>query len=143
MHNSFNIKYIIISFIKNIQKDGSKELCELIFKNMLSILKKKVKRKPLAFFKETVDKSRPFCEIKSVRISGTNYKVPIEINPLRQKVLALKWIVSNSSKKINICLTDSLVNEFVDTYHLSSATIKMRDDLHKIAESNRIYTQSR
>jgi len=113
MYNSFNIKHVIISFVKNIQRDGYKELCELTFRNMLSILKKKLKKKPLVFFKEVIDRSRPFCEIKSVRISGTNYKVPIEIKPLRQKVLALKWLVSNSSRKVNIPLTDSLVKEFV------------------------------
>lgn len=143
MYNSFNIKHVIISFVKNIQRDGYKELCELTFRNMLSILKKKLKKKPLVFFKEVINRSRPFCEIKSVRISGTNYKVPIEIKPLRQKVLALKWLVSNSSRKVNIPLTDSLVKEFVDTHYLTSATIKMCDELHKTAESNKIYTQFR
>lgn len=143
MHNSFNFKYIIISFIKTLQKNGSKEPSELIFKNMLSILKKESKKEPLIFFKEVVNKSKPFCEIKSIRISGSNYKVPVEIKSGRQKILALKWIILNSCRKLGLPLSQSLAKEFIDTYNLASKTIKMCDDFHKTAESNKIYMQFR
>ena len=133
----------MISFIKTIQKHGSKESSELIFKNMLCLLKKKSKKEPLIFFKEVINKSKPFCEVKSIRISGTNYKVPIEIKSGRQKILALKWIILNSSKKLELPLSNSLAKEFIDTYNLTSKTIKMCDDFHKIAESNKIYIQFR
>ncbi len=143
MYNSFNFKYTMVSFVRTLQKNGSKESSELIFKSMLSILKKKSKKEPLVFFKEVINKSKPFCEVKSIRISGTNYKVPIEIKSGRQKILALKWIISNSSKKLDIPLSQSLAKEFIDTYNLTSKTIKMCDDFHKIAESNKIYMQFR
>ncbi len=143
MYNFFNFKYIMVSFVRTLQKNGSKESSELIFKSMLSILKKKSKKEPLVFFKEVINKSKPFCEVKSIRISGTNYKVPIEIKSGRQKILALKWIISNSSKKLDIPLSQSLAKEFIDTYNLTSKTIKMCDDFHKIAESNKIYMQFR
>jgi small subunit ribosomal protein S7 len=133
----------MVSFVRTLQKNGSKESSELIFKSMLSILKKKSKKEPLVFFKEVINKSKPFCEVKSIRISGTNYKVPIEIKSGRQKILALKWIISNSSKKLDIPLSQSLAKEFIDTYNLTSKTIKMCDDFHKIAESNKIYMQFR
>ncbi len=143
MYNFFNFKYIMVSFVRTLQKNGSKESSELIFKSMLSILKKKSKKEPLVFFKEVINKSKPFCEVKSIRISGTNYKVPIEIKSGRQKILALKWIISNSSKKLDIPLSQSLAKEFIDTYNLTSKTRKMCDDFHKIAESNKIYMQFR
>ena len=143
MYNFFNFKYIMVSFVRTLQKNGSKESSELIFKSMLSILKKKSKKEPLVFFKEVINRSKPFCEIKSIRISGTNYKVPIEIKSGRQKILALKWIISNSSKKLDVPLSQSLAKEFIDTYNLTSKTIKMCDDFHKIAESNKIYMQFR
>jgi small subunit ribosomal protein S7 len=133
----------MVSFVRTLQKNGSKESSELIFKSMLSILKKKSKKEPLVFFKEVINRSKPFCEIKSIRISGTNYKVPIEIKSGRQKILALKWIISNSSKKLDVPLSQSLAKEFIDTYNLTSKTIKMCDDFHKIAESNKIYMQFR
>jgi len=143
MYNFFNFKYIMVSFVRTLQKNGSKESSELIFKSMLSILKKKSKKEPLVFFKEVINRSKPFCEVKSIRISGTNYKVPIEIKSGRQKILALKWIISNSSKKLDVPLSQSLAKEFIDTYNLTSKTIKMCDDFHKIAESNKIYMQFR
>jgi small subunit ribosomal protein S7 len=133
----------MISFVRTLQKNGCKESSELIFKNMLSILKKKSKKEPLIFFKEVINKSKPFCEVKSIRISGTNYKVPVEIKSARQKILALKWIMLNSSKKLELPLSQSLAKEFIDTYNLTSKTIKMCDDFHKIAESNKIYMQFR
>ncbi len=108
MYNSFNFKYTMVSFVRTLQKNGSKESSELIFKSMLSALKKKSKKEPLVFFKEVINKSKPFCEVKSIRISGTNYKVPVEIKLGRQRILALKWIISNSSKKLDIPLSNSL-----------------------------------
>ncbi len=143
MYNSFNFKYTMVSFVRTLQKNGSKESSELIFKSMLSALKKKSKKEPLVFFKEVINKSKPFCEVKSIRISGTNYKVPVEIKLGRQRILALKWIISNSSKKLDIPLSNSLTKEFIDTYNLTSKTIKMCDDFHRIAESNKIYMQFR
>jgi len=133
----------MVSFVRTLQKNGSKESSELIFKSMLSALKKKSKKEPLVFFKEVINKSKPFCEVKSIRISGTNYKVPVEIKLGRQRILALKWIISNSSKKLDIPLSNSLTKEFIDTYNLTSKTIKMCDDFHRIAESNKIYMQFR
>ena len=143
MYNFFNFKYVMVSFVRTLQKNGSKESSELIFKNMLSILKKNSKKEPLVFFKEVINRSKPFCEVKSIKISGTNYKVPVEIKSGRQKILALKWIILNSSKKLELPLSNSLAKEFIDTYNLTSKTIKMCDDFHKIAESNKIYMQFR
>ena len=143
MYNFFNFKYVMSSFVRTLQKNGSKESSELIFKTMLSILKKNSRKEPLVFFKEVINKSKPFCEVKSIRISGTNYKVPVEIKSGRQKILALKWLVLNSSRKLELPLSSSLAKEFIDTNNLTSKTIKMCDDFHKIAESNKIYMQFR
>jgi small subunit ribosomal protein S7 len=126
-----------------LQKNGSKETSELIFKTVLSIVKKKSKKEPFIFFKEVIDKSKPFCEVKSIRISGTNYKVPVEIKSGRQRILAFKWIMLNSFKKLDLPLSQSLAKELIDTYNLTSKTIKMCDDFHKTAESNKIYMQFR
>ena len=137
-------KHILTSFIKILQKKGSKESSELIFKNVLSIIKKNTYKNPLFILKSALDKSKPFCEVKSIRISGSNYKVPIEIKPERQKTLVIKWIILNSLKKNDLGgLSFSLAKEIIDTFNLTSKTIKMCDDFHKVAESNKIYIQFR
>nr|YP_009476743.1 ribosomal protein S7 [Cryptomonas curvata]AVM81236.1 ribosomal protein S7 [Cryptomonas curvata] len=141
--NINDFKYIITSFIKILQKSYSKESSELIFRDTLSFLKKNTKKEPLSLFKDALDKSKPFCEVKSIRISGTNYKVPVEINLYRQKTLVFKWIVLNSVKRPDICMSTNLAKEILDTCDLNSKTIKMCDDFHKIAESNKVYIQSR
>jgi len=143
MYNFFNFKYNIALFVRTLQKNGSKETSELIFKTVLSIVKKKSKKEPFIFFKEVIDKSKPFCEVKSIRISGTNYKVPVEIKSGRQRILAFKWIMLNSFKKLDLPLSESIAKELIDTYNLTSKTIKMCDDFHKTAESNKIYMQFR
>jgi len=96
---------MLTSFVKVLQKTYSKESSELILKDTFSFLKKNAKKEPLYFFKDALNKSKPFCEVKSIRISGTNYKVPVEIDSDRQRTLVFKWIVSNSIKDlISVCL---------------------------------------
>nr|YP_010577911.1 ribosomal protein S7 [Cryptomonas pyrenoidifera]UZP15131.1 ribosomal protein S7 [Cryptomonas pyrenoidifera] len=141
--NNNYFKYIITSFIKVLQKTYSKESSEIILKNSFSYLKKSTKKEPLYIFKDAFNKSKPFCEVKSIRISGTNYKVPVEVDSYRQKTLVFKWIISNSIKRSDFCLSINLAKEILDTCDLNSKTIKMCDDFHKIAESNKVYIQSR
>jgi small subunit ribosomal protein S7 len=139
----YNNKYILISFIKILQKNGKKELSELTLKNTFSVLKKLNKLNPLFIFKEAVYRSKPFCEVKSIRISGTNYKVPVEIKLKRQISLVFKWLIINALNKSDLPLPLNLAKELIDTYNLNSKTIKMCDDFHKMAESNKIYVQFR
>ena len=139
----YNNKYILISFIKTLQKSGRKELSELTLKNTFSILKKLNKLNPLLIFKEVIYRSKPFCEVKSIRISGTNYKVPVEIKLKRQISLVFKWLIMNALNKSDLSFTLNLAKELIDTYNLNSKTIKMCDDFHKMAESNKIYVQFR
>ena len=114
-NNKNYLKYILTSFIKVLLKSYSKESSELILKNTLSFLKKNVKENPIYFFKDALDKSRPFCEVKSIRISGTNYKVPIEIDVDRQRTLVFRWMILNSLKRSEYSLSINLAKEILDT----------------------------
>ncbi len=138
-----HFKYLLTSFVKVLQKTYSKESSELILKDTFTFLKKNAKKEPLYLFKDALNKSKPFCEVKSIRISGTNYKVPVEIDSDRQRILVFKWIVFNSIKRSDFCLSINLGKEILDTCDLNSKTIKMCDDFHKVAESNKVYIQSR
>jgi small subunit ribosomal protein S7 len=143
MYNYITYKNILSSFIKVLQKNGIKESSELVLKDVFSIIKKTTKKSPFILFRDALEKAKPFCEIKSIRISGTNYKVPVEIKPERQKTLVFKWIILNTLKKSDLTLRINLAKEFIDTANLVSKTIKMCDDFHKTAESNKIYIQFR
>lgn len=136
-------KPTIIIFIRVLQKTYAKESSEIIFKDMLSILKKMTKKEPLSVFKDAIDRSKPFCEVKSIRISGTNYKIPVQINSDRQRKLVFKWIITSSIKRSELSLSLNLAKEFIETCDSTSKTIKICDDFHKVAESNKVYIQSR
>ena len=88
-------KYTLISFVKILQKKGLKELAELTIKESLSILKKDIKKHPLIIFVLSLTKLKPFCQIKSIKISGNIYKIPVEITKNKQQTIILKWIIFN------------------------------------------------
>lgn len=137
-------KNIIISFIRIIQKNGIKELSELIVYNVFRLIKRLNKKCPFIYFVDSYNKAKPYSEIKQIQISGVNYKVPIEIKPKRQKNLTLRWIITNALKENNDKNIDvSLMKEILNTCNFTSKTIKQRNDFHRIAESNKIYIQYR
>lgn len=138
--NALNYKYIVLSLIKHIQRNGLKERLELNLKKSLAIIKKNLNKEPLFILNRALENCKPFCEIKSVRISGSNYKVPVEISVKRQKTLVCRWILANTlSRSKTTELAANLANEIIDTYNYSSKTIKLCEDFHKVAESNKMY----
>ena len=136
-------KNIVSLFIKVIQKKGNKELNEKMLKNVFSYIKKVNKKNPLFVFLNALERSKPFCEIKSLKISGSNYKIPVEIKSERQKTLVLKWVFLNSLKRSDFLFKTNLSKEIIDTFNVISKTIKTCDEFHKMAESNKVFIQFR
>lgn len=134
-------KEIIVSFIKVIQKNGLKELSELIIKKTFCLMKKMTNEYPYLTFNNSFSKARVYFEVRSVKVAGINYKVPVEVRFKRQRSLVLKWFLLNAHKR-KVCSL-ALATEIVNTYNLTSNTIKLCNDFHKIAELNRIYIQYR
>merc|ERR1712100_670834 len=108
-----------------------------------SKIKKIKKTNPINILSSSVEIVKPFCEIKRLKIGGSNYKVPTEVNPVRQRVLAIMFLVTNSIKRNEKCASKSIALEVFDTISLSSQSIKNCDDVHKIAEANKVYIQYR
>lgn len=136
-------KNIVSLFIKVIQKKGNKEPNEKMLKNVFSYIKKVNKKNPLFVFLNALERSKPFCEIKSLKISGSNYKIPVEIKSERQKTLVLKWVFLNSLKRSDFLFKTNLSKEIIDTFNVISKTIKTCDEFHKMAESNKVFIQFR
>ena len=135
--------FIVLNFLKFYLANGNKEVSENIMKHSLAILKKIKKKNPISVISSSVEIVKPFCEIKSLKIGGSNYKVPTEIHPVRQRVLAIKFIVSNSNNRNEKFASYRIAMEIFDTFSLSSQSIKKCDDVHKIAEANKVYIQYR
>lgn len=136
-------KNIIVSFIKVFQKNGFKEFSEKIVKKIFCHIKVASKRHPFVLFMRSLENVKFYSEMKSVKISGINYKIPIEIKPKRQKSLIYKLIIINVFEKKDFNVDVNLIKEILDTSNSLSATIKLSDNLHKIAELNKIYIQYR
>jgi small subunit ribosomal protein S7 len=143
MTSYLSYKHIIFSFIKILQKKGQKDLSEITLRHSLCLIKKNVRTKPFLVITKALKKIKPFCQIKSIKISGTNYRLPIEIKPEKQKSIALKWLLSTCFKNSSFLLSNNLHKEFINIINCSSKTIKFSDDFHKIAEANKIYINYR
>jgi len=135
--------FIVLNFLKFYLTNGNKEISENIFRHSFSLLKKIKKTNPVNIISSSVELIKPFCEIKSLKIGGSNYKVPTEVHPIRQRALAIKFLVLNSLKRNEKSAPRSIAMEIFDTFSLSSQSIKNCDDIHKIAEVNKVYIQYR
>lgn len=134
---------ILINTINILTKNGDKEIAKHTLKKSLAFIKKSSKRQPKTSFTDALRLIYPFCEVRSLRIAGTIYKVPTEIGVNRQKMLAIRFLIENSKKRSERTLWKKVSLEIMDTLTLSSRSIKACDEFHKIAESNKIFIQYR
>ena len=135
--------FLILNFLKFYLMNGNKNISENLIRQSFSKIKKIKKTNPISIFCSSIEIVKPFCEIKKLKIGGSNYKVPTEIHPMRQRVLAIKFLVSNSIKRNEKSASQRIAMEILDTFSLSSQSIKNCDDVHKIAEANKVYIQYR
>lgn len=97
----------------------------------------------LSVFKAAIENVKPVLEVKSRRVGGSNYQVPVEVRPERREALALRWIIDFARKRSGRSMTDRLANELIDASQQRGATIKRRDDVHKMAEANKAFAHYR
>jgi small subunit ribosomal protein S7 len=130
-------------FIKAIMKDGKKSLAEAILYRAFDIIEKKVGEPPLKVFETAVENSRPVIEVKSRRVGGSTYQVPTEIRPSRRTALSIRWIIGFARKRAEKSMAEKLAGEFMDAANNRGATIKKREDTHKMAEANKAFAHYR
>ncbi len=131
---------ILAKFINKIMYDGEKNVArKLIYAALDKFAKKINSENPLEAFETALENARPSLEVKSRRIGGATYQVPIEIAPQRSFALAMRWIIDNSRKKSGKSMEDGLMMELYDCYNHQGATIKKKDDTHRMAEANRAF----
>ncbi|MEW5691940.1 MAG: 30S ribosomal protein S7 [Candidatus Hydrogenedentota bacterium] len=134
---------IVEKFINKLMESGKKSIAEYIFYQALDIIGKK-EDKPMDLFRKAIDNVKPELEVKSRRVGGANYQVPVEVPADRQNSLAIKWIVlSARERKDGKSMEEKLAREILDAAHNQGASIKKREDTHKMAEANRAFAHYR
>lgn len=137
------VKYILLGLISKIQVNGNKEVVEIKLKRSFSIIKKITKDNPIGISFNAFKQIKPFCEIKSLKIGGKVYRIPIEIKSFKQRILATKWLVDCVIERSELCVEKKLSKELIETYKLSSKSLTLCENLHKTGESNKVYMQYR
>jgi len=134
---------ILSKFINFVMYDGKKSAAEKLIYTALKQINNKTKEDPIKIFNEAINNIRPNLEVRSRRVGGATYQIPVEVKTNRSQTLALKWLLQASRKRKNKTMSDKLFNELMDAYQKKGAAIKKREDTHKMAESNKAFAHYR
>ncbi|NOR45856.1 MAG: 30S ribosomal protein S7 [Candidatus Delongbacteria bacterium] len=135
---------VIAKFINNMMKCGKKSISENNFYTAMEIIEQKEKgKKGNEVFRQAVENVKPVLEVKSRRIGGSNVQVPIEIRSERKEALALRWIITNSRKRGGKSMAIKLADEFMAASKNEGASVKKKEDMHKMAEANKAFAHFR
>lgn len=132
---------LVTRFINNLMVDGKKSIGSRIFYDAVEkVASKRKEDNPLELFKKVVDSAKPVVEVRSKRVGGANYQVPIEVKPDRAIALAFRWILKHSRSRKEKSMSDRLAAEFDDILNNTGTTMKKRDEVHRMAEANKAFS---
>ena len=134
---------IVSKFINSIMKDGEKAVAARICYGAFDLIKEKTGNDPLKVFKTALENVKPSLEVKSRRVGGATYQVPIDVRPQRRLALAFRWIISFSQKRGERTMREKLAGELMDAANKTGSTIKKREDTHKMADANKAFAHYR
>ena len=134
---------IIPKLINSIMYDGKKMVAEKIVYEAIEKLKTKTKDEPINIFNEAINNIRPTVEVRSRRVGGATYQVPVEVKAKRAQALAIRWLIDASRKRKDKHMSDKIFNEIFDAYEKKGSAVKKREDVHKMAESNKAFAHFR
>ncbi len=130
-------------FINTVMKDGKKSLAENIIYEAFEIIAKKTDEPPIEVFNQAVENVKPLIKVVSRRIGGSNYQVPTEVTPKNAQALAFRWIISFARKRAEKTMVERLAGELLSAYNKEGASIRRREDVHKMAEANKAFAHFR
>ena len=134
---------LVAKFIKSIMRDGKKSTAEKILYGAFDIIEDKTKESPVKLFEQAVDNVRPQIEVKSRRVGGSTYQVPTEVRPSRRTALGIRWIISFARKRAEKGMASKLAGELMDAAGNRGASVKKREDTHKMADANKAFAHFR
>ena len=135
---------LVTKFINCVMTDGKRSTAEHILYRSFDIIKEKTGDDPLKVFKKAIDNVKPSLEVKSRRVGGSNYQVPVEVNPNRRLSLSIRWIAGYAIERGDgKTMQEKLANEFMDAANLRGGAVKKREDTHRMAEANKAFAHYR
>ena len=134
---------IIPKLINSLMYDGKKTIAEKIVYDAIEKIKTKSKDEPLNVFNDAINNIRPTVEVRSRRVGGATYQVPVEVKSKRAQALAIRWLIDSARKRKDKHMSDKIFNELYDAYEKKGAAVKKKEDVHKMAESNKAFAHFR
>ncbi len=134
---------VVTKFVNSLMYHGKKSVAESILYGAFDLIAQRTKQDPLKVFHEALNKVKPFVEVKSRRVGGATYQVPVEVRPARAQSVAIRWIIESARNRSEKTMTEKLAREMEDAYAERGAAIKKREETHKMAEANKAFSHYR
>ncbi len=134
---------VLTKFINKVMLDGKKSTAEKIIYSALDVISAKGEKSGIDTFNEAIENVKPIIEVKSRRVGGATYQVPVEVRPVRQQSLAIRWIVDAARKRNERTMAERLANEFMDAAGEKGSAFKKKEDTYKMAEANKAFAHYR
>jgi len=134
---------LVTRFINKIMQRGKKGLAERILYDALNTIQERTGRNPLEVFEQAIANATPVLEVKPRRVGGATYQVPVQIESQRRLSLAIRWLLASAKSRPGKTMSEKLANELLDAFNGTGATIKRREDTHRMAEANRAFSHFR
>ena len=134
---------LVEKFICSMMWDGKKSTAQRVFYGAMDQVAKKTNDEALKIFKKAVENVKPVLEVKTRRVGGANYQVPVEVNPFRRQSLAIRWLLQYSRERAGKTMTDKLADELIDAANARGGAIKKKEDVHRMAEANKAFAHYR
>ena len=131
---------VVTKLVNHIMKDGKKGTAQKIIYNAFDIVKEKTGEDPMVVFNKAMDNIKPGLEVKSRRVGGATYQVPVEVKPERAQALAFRWLAQYARLRGGHSMAENLANEIIDASNGTGASVKKKDDTHKMAEANKAFS---
>ncbi len=134
---------LVSQFVNCLMERGKKQVAERIFYGAMDIIQEKTNQAPLDVFHKALGNVKPLLEVKSRRVGGANYQVPIEVKPDRRTALAIRWLIAYAASRPEKTMVDKLANEILAASRNEGGSVKKKEDTHKMAEANKAFAHFR
>ncbi len=134
---------VLSKFMNNLMVDGKKSLAERIVYNAFDRVEERLKTSPLEVFHESLELIKPSVEVRSRRVGGATYQVPVEVRPERREALAIRWLIEAAKKRNENTMEERLAGELADAVNGRGSAVKKREDTHKMADANKAFSHYR
>jgi small subunit ribosomal protein S7 len=134
---------VLTKFMNNLMHDGKKSVAESIVYGALGRVEEKMKRLPVEVFHEALDNIKPSVEVRSRRVGGATYQVPVEVRPERREALAIRWLIIAARNRNENTMEERLAGELLDAANNRGTAVKKREDTHKMADANKAFSHYR